>query len=356
MLFPVSLEAYGYSKFLIGLCLAFEMGAVIAIINCIDWILGKFGLMGTFAIATGLRLLVLLLLANTQNFPLWCFSVFCFGMCTYMCLISLQTWVNAIPVGRFRGLVSGCYSSALSLGTASGPILFNQLGSLGGSQAFQGNMVIVLFAMMLIIPLLTQQPRFNSQGKLRILYAIRMAKVPMLSSIVGGVTFFGLPAFLTLYGMMNGLSIQSASLLLTAFMLGSVSLGLLISTFSVEKYRIIVTIFCVLVGVLCAVFLPLAIYNYFIALCLLFVWGGAAGGIYATGLSSVAELFREEDQVSANVAYSILDNIGGIIAVLSIGFLMGSGTSDGIIYVIVITALCYFIYCLAHLINKEYVV
>ena len=354
VLFPVSLEAYGYSKFLIGLCLAFEMGAVITIINCIDWILGKFSLVGTFALATGLRLLVLLLLANTQNFPLWCVSVFCFGMCTYMCLISLQTWVNAIPVGRFRGLVSGCYSSALSLGTASGPILFNQLGSSGGSQAFQGNMVIVLVALMVISPLLTQQPRFLSQGRLRILYAIRMAKVPMLSSFVGGVTFFGLPAFLTLYGMMNGLSIQRASLLLTAFMLGSVSLGLLISSLSNRNNRTFVTILCVLIGVLCAVFLPLAIYNYFIAVCLLFVWGGAAGGIYATGLSAVAELFRKEDQVSANVAYSILDNVGGIIAVLSIGFLMGSGISDGIVYVIVTTALCYFIYCLAQLINTEH--
>lgn len=215
-------------------------------------------------------------------------------------------------------------------------------------------MIIVLVALLVIIPLLTQQPRFLSQGRLRIMYAIRMAKVPMLSSFVGGVTFFGLPAFLTLYGMMNGLSIQRASLLLTAFMLGSVSLGLLISSLSNRGNRTFVTILCVLVGVLCAVFLPLGIYNYFIALCLLFVWGGAAGGIYATGLSAVAELFRKEDQVSANVAYSILDNVGGIIAVLSIGFLMGSGISDGIVYVIVTTALCYFIYCLAQLINAEH--
>ncbi|MCP9795807.1 MFS transporter [Synechococcus lacustris L1E-Slac] len=354
VLFPVSLEAYGFNKFLIGLCLAFEMGAVISIINCIDWILGKFGLVGTFALATGVRLVVLLLLAKTQNLPLWCMGVFFFGICTYMCLISLQTWVNALSVGRFRGLVSGCYSSALSLGTASGPILFNTFGSAGGGKAFQGNMIIVIVALLVIIPLLTQQPRFLSQGRLRIGYAIRMAKVPMLSSFVGGVTFFGLPAFLTLYGMMNGLSVQRASLLLTAFMLGSVSLGLLISSFSNRSNRTFVTILCVLVGVLCAVFLPLGIYNYVIALCLLFVWGGAAGGIYATGLSAVAELFRKEDQVSANVAYSILDNVGGIIAVLSIGFLMSSGISDGIVYVIVATALCYFIYCLAQLINTEH--
>jgi len=63
----------------------------------------------------------------------------------------------------------------------------------------------------------------------------------------------------------------------------------------------------------------------------------------------VADLFRQEDQVSANVAYSILDNVGGIIGVLLIGFLMGSGISDGIVYVIVLTAVIYFIYCLSQL-------
>ena len=75
---------------------------------------------------------------------------------------------------------------------------------------------------------------------------------------------------------------------------------------------------------------------------------------YLQSKEAVAELFRTEDQVSANVAYSILDNVGGIIAVLSIGFLMSSGISDGIVYVIVATALSYFIYCLAQLVDTEH--
>lgn len=352
VLFPVRLETYGFSKALIGLCLAFEMGAVLSIVTSIDQILARLGLVGTMALATGLRLGMLLLLSNTRSLPVWCLGIFCFGVGTYLCLISLQTWVNAIPLGKLRGLVSGCYSSALSLGTASGPILFNQLNISENSQAFQDNMLIVLMALLLVVPFLNSAPRISGQGRLRIVYVIRMAKVPMLSSFVGGVTFFGLPAFLTLYGMMNGLPLQSASLLLTAFMLGSVTLGLVVSSLSYRVNRNLLTILCVLIGVICSVYLPLGIYNYGIALSLLFVWGGAAGGIYATGLATVADLFRQEDQVSANVAYSILDNIGGITGVLLIGFLMTSGISDGIVYVIVLTALCYFIYCLSQLLHS----
>lgn len=353
VLFPVRLESYGFSKGLIGLCLAFEMGAVLSIVSSIDRIMTRLGLAGTMALATGVRVVMLLLLSSTRSLPLWCLGVFCFGIGTYLCLISLQTWVNAVPLGNLRGLVSGCYSSALSLGTASGPILFNQVSAAEGTVAFRTNMLIVLVALLLIVPFLNRSPRISGQGRLRLGYVIRMAKVPMLSSFVGGVTFFGLPAFLTLYGMMNGLPVQKASLLLTAFMLGSVTLGLVVSSISDRVNRTLLTILCVLIGVVCAVYLPLGIYNYGIALGLLFVWGGAAGGIYATGLATVADLFRQEDQVSANVAYSILDNVGGIIGVLLIGFLMGSGISDGIVYVIVLTALTYFIYCLAQLLHVD---
>jgi len=353
VLFPVRLEEYGFSKGLIGLCLAFEMGAVLAVVGSIDRILARFGLLGSMVMATGLRLVMLALLASSRSLPLWCLGVFSFGIGTYLCLISLQTWVNGLPLGRFRGLLSGCYSSALSLGTATGPILFNQVAATEDNQVFKANMVIVLVALALIVPCIGQSPVMTNQGRLRLGYVIRMARIPMVSSFVGGVTFFGLPAFLTLYGLMNGMSLQHASLLLTAFMLGSVTLGLAIATFSGRVQRTLVTIGCVLVGVVCAVYLPLGIYNYGIALVLLFVWGGAAGGIYAMGLATVGDLFRQEDQVSANVAYSILDNVGGIVGVLLIGALMGAGIADGIVYVIVLAALSYFVYCLTQMLSFD---
>ena len=109
------------------------------------------------------------------------------------------------------------------IGTASGPILFNHVAATERNQLFQANTMIVLLALALIVPCIGQSPLMTNQGRLRLGYVIRMAKIPMVSSFVGGVTFFGLPAFLTLYGLMNGMSLKNASLLLTAFMLGSVA-------------------------------------------------------------------------------------------------------------------------------------
>ena len=161
VLFPVRLEAYGFSKGLIGLCLAFEMGAVLAVVGSIDKILARLGLLGTMLIATGLRLVMLVL--SAVEVPLWCLG--CLALASAHLASYLQTWLNGLPLGRLRGLVSGCYSSALSLGTASGPILFNQVVSTESNQVFQANMIIVLFALVLIVPCIGQSPLMTNQGR-----------------------------------------------------------------------------------------------------------------------------------------------------------------------------------------------
>jgi len=347
VLLPVRLEEYGYGKSLIGICLSMEVAAVVLISKYITRIIARLGIFGALALATGIRVGVLFLVASSRNWVLWCVCVFFFGMNTNIMLISLQTWINTIPMTRFKGLAIGSFSSALSLGTASGPVMVHLAGIDGGARPFHVNMAIVAFTLLPFLLLAKFIPKIPAGPKLRLGFVLRMAKIAMFSSLVGGVTFYGLPAFLTLYGMMNGLSVERASYLISLFMLGSITLGLGVCALSDFLNRTVVIVVCVFVGVLCAVYLPLAIYTYPVALGLLFVWGGAAGGIYGTGLAIVGDMFRKEDQVSANVAYSLMDCLGGVIGVNLIGFSMDFEGSDGIVYVIILAALVYFIYCLS---------
>ncbi|MEI8634851.1 hypothetical protein P4S72_27865 [Vibrio sp. PP-XX7] len=74
-------------------------------------------------------------------------------------------------------------------------------------------------------------------------------------------------------------------------------------------------------SVVCAVYLPLcAVYaQYWVAVTLLFFWGGAMGGIYAIGLTAIGERFCQQDQMSANMSHTIMDSLGGITGLLVIG-------------------------------------
>ena len=351
LLFPVHLEQLGFGEPVIGFILSCEIVSVLAVALKVNHILGRLGLFRTILFASLVRSVAVFGLGLNSNILFWCFSVFCLGISTYLVLISLQTWINCLDLGHLRGLIVGLYSSALSLGTALGPIAAGSIGVDGTSIPFGISSTLVLSVILIVLPLVSSVPHFRADSMPRIFYAIRMAKVPMFSSLVGGITFYGLPAFLALYGMISGFGLFQASTLLMSFMLGSVFIGPLVSSLAEIINRQILNIICVLVGVLCAIYLPLAIYSYTLSLLLLFVWGGSAGGIYAASLASVGDLFRQEDQISANVAYSILDNVGGTTGVFVIGLLLGLGIKDAISFVVTLAALSYYVFIVSEAIT-----
>jgi len=346
VLFPVTLQNLGYSKTLIGACLSLDVLAVVVISQYLSAIIARVGIGRALIISTLIRGACLYILSSSDNYAVWLICVFFFGMNTNIMLISLQTWINTIPLKTNKGLVIGIFSSALSLGTATGPVIAYLTGTEGRLPFFIAIAIVGLTALPFIL-MYRSIPSIAAPPRPRILYAIRMAKIYMFSSFVGGITFFGLPAFLTLYGMMNNLSIEKSAFLISMFMLGSITLGFLIASVSDRVNRLYVIVACVFIGLLAAIYLPLAIYSYPQALTLLFIWGGVSGGIYATGLARIGEIFRLEDQVSANVAYSLMDCLGGVAGVLLIGAAMDLVGSDGLVYVILMAAIAYFIYTLS---------
>nr|WP_321523898.1 MFS transporter [uncultured Cohaesibacter sp.] len=204
---------------------------------------------------------------------------------------------------------------------------------------------ISLLVLATMLTVVKSRPPFHSDKKARIGFVFKHAKLILLSAVVGGFCFFGLPSFLTIYGIKNGLKTEDAALLLTMFMLGSVTLGMAVSSLSAffNHYRLV--FICVCTSVFCASFLSLAIYSHLlVALGLLYLWGGCMGGIYALGLNIIGEQFRQEDQMSANMTYTLMDAIGGMIGLCVIGTSMDFIGAEGLSYTIVVAAMCYLVY------------
>ena len=172
-----------------------EIVSVLAVALKVNHILGRFGLFRTILFASLVRSVAVFGLGLSSNILFWCFSVIFLGISTYLVLISLQTWINCLDLGHLRGLIVGLYSSALSLGTALGPIAAGSIGVDGTSIPFGISSTLMLSVILIVLPLVRAVPRFRADSVPRIFYAIKMAKVPMFSSLVGGITFYGLPAF-----------------------------------------------------------------------------------------------------------------------------------------------------------------
>ena len=345
VLIPVRLKEMGFSNRWVGLCMAAEVASVVLISRYVSQIVGKLGLTLTLFSTAGLRLLCLVIMSWSANFPVWTVAIFFFGMASNIFITAIIAWLAALNLGKHAGLCNGLFSSALSLGTAMGPLALSFSG-FEGSKPFQINMLIVGLAIVPVILLYAWIPKLAPTPKPRIWYIIRLSPAVVLSAFIGGITFFGLPAFLTLYGTQNGYPVQQAAWLLSAFMLGSVTLSPLVGVLSDYIDRRYVIIACIGVGMLSAIYLPLASVSYPMALGLLCLWGGAAGGIYATSMAFLTSRFREEDQVSVGVTYTLMDCLGGTVGVALIGLAMDLDR-DGLTYVISLAAIAYFIFALS---------
>ncbi|MES2573204.1 MAG: hypothetical protein V4710_24485, partial [Verrucomicrobiota bacterium] len=88
----------------------------------VSQIVARLGLTVTLLAMASLRLVSLLVMIRFASFPVWTLSIFFFGLATNIFLTAIIGWLSALHLGKHAGLCNGLFSSALSLGTALGPV------------------------------------------------------------------------------------------------------------------------------------------------------------------------------------------------------------------------------------------
>ena len=348
ILVPLSLHDAGYGTVFVGVVMASEVLAILVMFKRISDIVNYFGVFKILFFACVFRSAIVLSFSKINYDVLWVVAVFFYGTMTSMLLVVVQTWLNTIT-GKGKGIFIGLYSSALSCGVALSPVIYFMYREGGGESKypFEIGAVVALLPILLLFPFYKFRPELENSEKIRVSYIFSNAKKTLIAAFVGGICFFGLPSFLTIYGTQNGLKAEQASLLLTMFMIGSVTLGMLGSVLSdyVERKKVI--LFCMAISTICAVFLSLVVYaDYYAALVLMYFWGGGMGAIYAVGLSIIGETFSMEDQVSGNMSYVLMDAAGGLVGLCCIGVAMELVGVEGLSYTIAFACTVYFIYAL----------
>jgi MFS family permease len=286
VLFPVTLESFGLSNSFIGIILSVEVLSVVFLSPFISRIIARLGIFKASIFGAIGRAIILMSLIETDNILLWILLLFLFCACSTVLGISLQTWVNCTKLLGVRGFVVSIYSASLAIGVALGPVILQFIGNNRGF-AFTLSAIVTLVAMIPLFFVRACIPAFEVSEKPRIWFVIRTGKYVMFSALVGGISFWGLPSFLTIYGMDAGLSFKQASLMITMFMLGGLFLGPAIGYFSDRFERSTVILLSFLVGLLCSVFLPITVFNVLGAYILLFFWGGAMEGVSSGGMAMI---------------------------------------------------------------------
>lgn len=375
VVFPIALDKYGFSTSLIGLIMAIEYLSVFGISIWLPSIMRWLRVGTGLQLSTLFRLPALLALAYTIEPGGWAFWVFVHGVGNFLFGVLLQTWINSIPFDRARGFSMGLFGTSISLGLAMGPVVLSLSQHFGGTLTqLQGSIddlalhwlgwqapsavdaytriglvLSALISTLAVLPILIGGllvPRFSITRRGKLLNVVRRAPAAMFAVMLCGFGILGLQTFITVYGLRNGLELRDASFLMTAFMLGSISLEMPIAALSDWFDRRYVMIGLVLASLIAAVYLPIAIYYKWTGWVLLFIWGGMMGGLFSICLALTADRFHGEDLVTANGAFSLMDNLGGMMGILIIGLGMDLFLEDGLPYAIMLASVAYFSFAL----------
>jgi len=372
VMIPITLHERGTSSSMIGVIMALETIAALLISLFFPVLLRFVTMKAGLVLSTLLRIPSLLLLAYTANIYIWTFAVFLNSVGCFIFMILLQTWIAGMKFKRNKGLMVALYSTSISLGFAFGPLLIDYSGRIlvllmpwlqgvvlsgshitaAGSGSFNVRFIFLLSALLsfsALLPILAglyMVPSFRIKGGVGIWKSIMQTKGPMFAIAMAGVSYFGVCAFITLYGMRNALPLHESALLLSCFMMGVLLLEApltWVSDFIDRRYVIVIAAF---MSMICAVYLPIAIYVNYQAFILLFLWGGVTGAIYSTSLALIGDKYEGDELVTANAGYSIMEASGGTAGILLIGSAMDLLGSDGLPYVIMLASILYFSFAL----------
>lgn len=370
VLFPVGLEKQSLSTSSIGVIMSLETIASLLICFVLPLLLRKIGMtLGLLSTAL-IRIPPVLFMVFSQDAILWTLAIVINAAGAYTFMLLTQTWINAINF-RNRAVWMAIFSTSMSLGLAVGAALVSHMenssdlwtlslewlwlpiGGLFGRTSVTITelefIVSIAFSLLAIIPILIAYrhiPKFSLANYPGVWSTIKQCKGPMYSIAMAGVSMFGVTAFITLYGLQNGLTLTDAALLLTFFNLGAIILeipiGYVADRFD-SRYMIVI---CSFLCMVCAVYLPIAIYVNYQAWLLVFLWGGVVGAIYSLALTIIGERFNNEELIAANAGYTVMEGAGGTLGILLIGFCMQFLGADGLPYVIMLSAILYFSFAL----------
>jgi MFS family permease len=287
-----------------------------------------------------------------ENFWLWFPLRLVFhGAITTLFILS-EFWINAAAPPRRRGLVLGIYATVLSLGFATGPLLFSILGSDGVLPFAVGAMIILLAAIPIFIAR-GESPIINEKPELHFMrYVLLVPTATAAVFIFGAVEVGGLSLF-PIYATRAGFSEPQAALLLTVMGIGNMAFQIPLGMLSdrMKDRRSLLTIMAV-IGLVGALLLPLVSQNWLMMATVLLLWGGCVAGLYTVGLSHLGSRLHGADLAAANAAFIFCYAVGTVVGPQAIGAAMDVSGNDGFAWAIVAFFGFYLVLSLARIVFR----
>ena len=311
-LMALVLDERGDDGTVIGLVVAMQPIGTIAAAAFVPRLLRRLGTADAILACGVVSIFSIALLPVLTSVPAWLALRLVAGLAGAGPWIIVETWINVVASARGRGRAIALYASVMAAGFAAGPLLLTGIGSDG----YLPFMAFALLHAAALLPILltrrlapkvevARNPKFSS-----IMFA---APGLFAAAILSGVVDIAFFSFLPIWGMRNGLEESFSVALLTVFVAGNIVMQYPLGWLAdVLGYRIAM-ILCGLVCLVGPVLAPQLLgVPTFLAVAL-FVWGGAAWGVYSIALAALGARFRGAMLVAANAVFVVAFEVANVV-------------------------------------------
>ena len=233
-----------------------------------------------------------------------------------------ETWINTASVAATRGRVIAIYAISFFMGFAAGPVILELTGITGVLPFLAGAMGPLVAGLPIVIAARFAPDMTQEEKTIGVVAAARLAPLGVAGGFLGGAVETSYFSLLANVGLAAGMEPSAALRLLALLTLGGgllqFGIGWLADKFSRTK---------VLLS-LCAAFivlslaLPWALGASLFAAGVAFALGGIVLGFYTIGLAIIGDEVSPRDLASANAAFLVMYQIGGMIGPAAAGAAM----------------------------------
>jgi MFS family permease len=220
-----------------------------------------------------------------------------------------EVWINQVSTDQSRGRAIAIYASLLSTGFFIGPMTLQIVGTEGWIPFLAAS----FFILAALIPLLLARklvPPVDHAPATAMTTFLFKSPSASFAALAFGALETCLFSFLPVYMVRLGSTEKDGTLLLAAWALGNMLLQPPLGWLADRIDKRLVLMGCGLVGVGGAILMPMIASTNWLALALIFVWGGTVLGLYMVGLAHLGSRFRGSDLAAANAGYAFLYAFG----------------------------------------------
>lgn len=328
-LLSLSLEQRGVEPARIGVVVSASWLAILLLYKWVPRLLAHLGLVRTNLLSAALTVTALIGMTLATHLAAIFALNFVLGIGLILRWIACDTWIVTVASKDQRGRAIGIHETLMGLGIAVGPLLLVVFG-VASAAPYYACALIVLVSGALALTLKDHDTQPQTPTEKRHGKVFSLIPTALCGAFIAGYAETSSVSFLAGYSLAAGYVLTAATLLISVFGIGGTVLQLPIGWLADRSSYRVGQLVCGLVLLAGTLAIPLSQPFPWWATVVVFLWGGAIGGMNTLAVIEAGDRVGEHQVSTAMTAIAMFYTLGSVIGPVVTGAMVSYVSAQGL--------------------------